>query len=550
MSTTPADLILTNAAVYTVDASGSRAEAVAVTDGTITAVGIADDIAELAGPATQTLDLDGRMVLPGFQDSHVHPPIAGVDRMRCNLEDLVELDDVYAAIRSYADAHPDVPWIQGSGWSMETFPGGTPTAAQLDTIVADRPVLLYNRDGHGAWANTKALEIGGVVAATPDPADGRIERDANGLPTGALHEGATDLVDRHSPVPDQAMVMKGILLAQEYLHSLGITAWQDAIIGEPQWGDSFDPYVSLAADGRLTARVVGALWWERDEGLEQIEGFEQLRAKAGDGRFRATSIKIMQDGILENFTAAMIDPYLGADGSPTDNRGISFVDPEPLKGYVTELDKRGFQVHFHAIGDRAIREALDAIEAARTANGPGDNRHHISHIQVINPADVPRFAQLDVVANGQPAWACMESQMATLTIPFIGPERAQQQYLFGSLLRSGARLAFGSDWSVSTPNPLIEMEVAVRRIDPDHRDHDAFLPDERISLEDAIRAFTMGSAFVNHLDDRTGSIEVGKLADLVVLDRDILAPDADPCADAKVVMTFVDGKAVYTASGS
>jgi hypothetical protein len=251
-------------------------------------------------------------------------------------------------------------------------------------------------------------------------------------------------------------------------------------------------------------------------------------------------------GVLETFTGAMLDPYLDGHGRATEKRGISFIDPEILAAAVTRLDAAGLQPHFHAIGDRAVREGLDAVEAARSANGPTDTRPHMAHIQVIHPDDVARFATLDVVANAQPLWACHEGQMDELTIPFLGPERAAWQYPFRSLLRSGARLAMGSDWSVSTPNPLLEMEVAVNRVWPESRGRaEPFLAEERISLEDAIRAFTIGSAFVNHLDAETGSIEVGKLADLAVIDRDALAPDADPIGDARVVLTTVGGQVVF-----
>ena len=347
-------------------------------------------------------------------------------------------------------------------------------------------------------------------------------------------------------------------MAQAYLHSLGITAWQDAIVGG--FYDSFDLYRSFAESGELTARVVGAQWWERHQGAEQIEGFEERRRLADSGRFRATSVKIMQDGIVENFTAGTLRPYLDADGNPTEELGLSQVDPEALKSYVTELDARGFQVHFHTIGERAVREALDAIEAARDANGPNDHRHHLAHIQIVHPDDVPRFRRLDVVANGQPLWACLESQMVELTIPFIGPERTSWQYPFGSLVRAGATLAFGSDWSVSSPDPMKAMHVAVNRsvradeVDYTGGDHRAvdevFLPEERIDLETAIAAFTMGSAFVNHLDDVTGSIEVGKLADLAVVDRDLFAHPRGEIATARVDATFVDGVAVYERIGA
>ena len=360
-----------------------------------------------------------------------------------------------------------------------------------------------------------------------------------------------DLVDKLMPPVTEEEWVEGLRVAQRYLHSLGITAWQDAIVGGPY--DTLDAYTAMAGRGELTARVVGSLWWDRHRGDEQIDELMARRARSAVGRFRATTVKIMQDGVIEDFTAGVLDPYLDRDGEPTKNRGMSFVDPELLKASVTRLDAEGFQVHIHAIGERAVREALDAIEAARTANGTNDHRHHIAHIQVVHPDDIPRFGQLGVVANAQPLWATLEGQMVNLTIPFLGPERSAWQYPFASLVRSRARLAFGSDWSVSSPNPMWEMAIAVHRKEPlryadmvgERATKEAFLPDERIDLATAIHAFTMGSAYVNHLDDATGSIEVGKEADLVVVDRNLFDLTLDELADAKVQLTMVSGAPVF-----
>ncbi len=412
----------------------------------------------------------------------------------------------------------------------------------LDGLVPDRPVYLINRDYHGAWVNSQALRIAAITGETPDPSDGRVERDALGEPTGTLHEGAMNLVERFVPPPSALHMREGLMLAQSYLHSLGITAWQDAWVTPETLG----VYRSLAQSGELTARVVAALWWDRDRGAEQVEDLIEQRAEGATGRLRSTSVKIMQDGVCENFTAALLDPYLDVQGIRTGNRGLSFVEPAALKEHVTRLDVEGFQVHVHAIGERAVREALDAFEAARRANGPRDSRHHIAHIQVVHPRDRPRFAALGVVANAQPLWACHEPQMDELTVPFLGPDRSSWQYPFADLLRSGASLAFGSDWSVSTPNPLLEMEVAVNRIDPGARDNPPFLPQERLSLAQSIHAFTMGSAFVNRLDDSTGSITRGKLADLVVLDRNLFSAASGPIGDARVLLTMVEGVPVFS----
>ena len=537
----PADTVLTGGPIQTMDAARSWARGLAIRRGAIAAVGPEKDVARFIGPGTRVIDLRERLVTPGFQDAHIHPVLSGIDRIRCDLTGSRGLDRYLEVIAEYARSNPDAEWILGAGWSMDDFPAGIPDKADLDRVAPDRPVFLPSRDGHSAWVNSRALELAGIGRETPDPRDGRIERDVDGQPVGTLQEGAQQIVVKVIP-PDTAEDReKGLLVAQEYLHSLGITAWQDAIVTP----EVFDTYVSAAGRDLLTARVVGALWWERGRGDDQIPELLDRRARGSVGRFRATSVKMMQDGILENFTGAMIDPYLDADGHETNRRGISFIDPARLPGYVSRLDAEGFQVHFHAIGDRAVREALDAFEAARAGNGWTDGRHHISHIQVIHPDDVPRFALLGVTANAQPYWACLEGQMVNLTIPFLGAERAKWQYPFRSLRRAGAVLAMGSDWAVSTANPLLEMEVAVNRVSDHDRDQEVFLPDERLDLIDAFAAFTIGSAYVNHLDDATGTLEVGKQADLVVLDRNVFASDAGPVGDAKVVLTLLGGEPVF-----
>jgi predicted amidohydrolase YtcJ len=528
--------------VWSAHLGDERPTALAVRGGRIAAVGSDREVRGLAGPRVAAVDLRGRLLLPGFIDAHVHPVWGGLGSMRCDLHD-VDPSAYEATIRAYAERAPDRAWIEGAGWYMAAFPGGTPRLEQLDRVVSDRPAFLENRDGHGAWVNSRALELAGLDRDTPDPPDGRIERDDDGRPSGTLHEGAMDLVRRLVPRPTPAELEEAVLRAQAELHGLGITGWQDAIVDD----ETLPAYLAVAGRGELTARVVGALWWDRHRGEEQIEDLLALRERGRAGRFAATSVKVMQDGVAENFTAAMTAPYLDVHGLDTGNAGLSMVEPELLKRAVARLDAEGFQVHVHAIGDRAVREALDAFEAARAANGPTDGRHHIAHLQVVHPDDLPRFAALGVTANAQPFWACFDSQMVDLTLPFLGPERSAWQYPFGSLLRAGARLAFGSDWTVSTANPLLELEVAVNRVDPDHRSDDAFYPAERLTLEQGLRAFTEGSAYVNHLDHVTGTLEVGRLADLAVLDRDVLAPDAGPVGEARVALTLVEGEIVFEA---
>ncbi len=540
----PADLLFVNGAVRTMEPARRTASALAVREGRIAAVGLDADLRRLAGPSTRVVDLEGRSLLPGFQDAHVHPPLGGWALLTCDLHDLpLERTAYLERVRAYAAANPAEPWIVGGGWGMPAFPGGTPSRQDLDAVVPDRPVFLENRDGHGAWVNSRALEIAGVSAATADPPDGRIEREADGSPQGTLHEGAALLVRRHLPAFTAEQWEAAILAAQRYLHGFGITAITDAWVEQHH----VPAYRALAERGDLTLRTTLSLWWDRAAGLEQLEWFEEARRAASLGRLRASTVKLMLDGVLENYTGALLEPYLDAEGRPTTNRGIDFIDPATLAGEIAPaLDAAGFQLHFHAIGDRAVRSGLDAVEATRRRNGPADRRPHIAHIQLVDPADVPRFGALDVGANMQPLWAVYEAQMRDLTIPYLGPERSARQYPFRSLQRAGARLVGGSDWSVSTPNVLHEVEVAVNRVAPESRGMEApFLPEERLDLEAALQAFTIGAAWANRLEAETGTLEPGKLADLVVLDRDVFDRGAGEIGDARVLLTLSEGVAVH-----
>jgi predicted amidohydrolase YtcJ len=540
-----ADLIITDTALYTGGWIGPRPGSLAVKDGRIVAIGATDELRDLAGPTTEVRSLPGRLVVPGFQDAHVHPAFGGRNLLRVNLDHVGTVDAYLETIAAYAAAHPDEPWITGGGWAMYLFPGGAPRKEDLDRIVEDRPVFLMNRDVHGAWVNSRALELAGITRDTSDPWDGRIERDAvTGEPTGTLHEGAAySFRDRWVPPTDQAEWCRALLVAQRHLHALGITGWQDAWVTP----DILQAYGALDDAGELTMRVSASLWWDRHRGEEQIDELVERGRAATKGNVRATTVKIMTDGVVENCSCALLEPYDDPGAYPPGHRGLSYVGGEGLRSAVTALDAQGFQVHMHAIGDRATRDALDAVEAAHAANGPNDNRHHVAHLQFVHPDDVPRFAALGVIANMQPLWACMDPQMSELTLPRVGEERIRWQYPFGDLARTGATLAGGSDWPVSTPDPLLEMEVAVTRVDPGARDAEPFLPDQRLTLRQAFEAFTMGSATVNHDERHAGSVEVGKRADLAVLDHDVFAPDAGPLGDARVVMTIAAGRMVHEA---
>ncbi|MCG5215061.1 amidohydrolase [Streptosporangium sp. KLBMP 9127] len=535
------DLLFRGGPVFTAASPApAPAGAVLVRDGVIAAHGPEPEVVRQARPGHDTVDLDGRLILPGFTDAHVHPVQAGLERARCDLSETYGLAGYLEVIHAYAAANPGKEWIDGGGWDMSAFPGGLPHASQLGFL--DRPAYLIQRDHHAAWVNHRALELAGITRDTPDPADGRIERDADGTPSGVLHEGAMELVGLLTPRPTPDDLTAALLDAQEYLFACGVTGWQDAIVGSYAGSvDQLPVYLSAAESGRLKARVVGALWWDRARGAEQIGELLGRRALAdGLDRFRATSVKIMQDGITENFTAAVIEPYCRCGGT-----GLSYIEPAKLNGYVAELDRHGFQVHFHAIGERAVREALDSLTGTDPAN-----RHHIAHLQVIEPSDVPRFAALGVTANLQPLWATHHAQMDELTLPFLGEERSAWQYPFADLLARGTRLCAGSDWPVSSPDPLQAVHVAVNRTEPGGSVHASyptaltpFLPGQALGLGDALTAYTAGSAWINR--SPAGTIAVGAPADLVVLDRDPFALPPEEIWTTRVAMTFIDGECVY-----
>ncbi len=541
----PASLVLRGGAVYTVNRARSWAQAVALRGDRIVYVGSDAGASAYVGAKTKVIDLGGKMVLPGFQDAHIHPVDAGINYRSCALYGLSTQKDYLKTVADYAAQHPDAPWIRGSGWSLAAFaPTGIPDRALLDKVVPDRPVYLESSDGHSAWVNSRALAVSGVTRETPDPAGGRIDRDpATSEALGGLQDSAMDLVSKHAPAYSEKDRQDGLRYALKTLNGYGITSFQDADVqlAPGSSASSLETYRAMDARGELTARVVESLWWERARGEEQIQGFLDARRKYSRGRVRATTVKIMQDGVMEVQTAALLKPYAGHPGV----LGLTMVEPEALKRAVTHLDRQGFQVHFHAIGDAAIRECLDAVEAARRANGARDARHHISHLELFDPADIPRFRELGVVANFQPLWAFADDYMTKLTLPFLDEGRGRWIYPIHSLLASGAVLAFGSDWSVSSANPLEEIEVAVTRKGPQGETQEPFIPEERIDLREALAAFTIGSAYVNFQDDRTGSIEVGKLADLIVLDRNLFTIKPEEISEARVLLTLLGGKTVH-----
>lgn len=550
MTHTPtADTVFEHGWIYTGTESSPVFGGIAVADGRILSTD-AEEVARLAQTATTRVDLAGRLLVAGFQDAHAHPVMAGIELLSCDLSGCDTAEETLAAVAAYASAHPDLAWIQGAGWSMDAFPGGTPTRQMLDEIVPDRPVLLENRDHHGAWANTRAFALAGITADTPDPADGRFEREADGTPAGTAHEGAMSLFGEVRPRPTLVQAYAGLLAAQQHLISYGITAWQDAAVGEFMGSpDTVPVYLRAARDGALKVRVRGAQWWNREDGDAQLGPIlarrDEVARQCDPDRLSLASVKVMVDGVAENFTAAMHECYRDHHGDATDNRGISFFDPRDMARFVAALDAAGMQVHFHALGDRAVTDALDAVEYARERNGASGNRHHLAHLQVVRSEDVARFAPLEATANIQALWACHEDQLDTLTLPFLADDAEDHHYPFGELVASGARLAAGSDWSVSSPDPVQAIHVAVNRRSP-HSDLPPLGPEsQRLTLAQALDAYTQGTARVNHLDHATGRIEPGYYADLAILDRNLFELAPEDLHTARVDETWIGGERVY-----
>lgn len=537
----PAELVFTHGAVYTVDGARSWAQAVAVSQGRIVFVGTDDGAKAWVGPGTKVVDLAGRMLLPAFHDSHVHPVSGGMEALECDLHGLATAEEVLAAVRAYAAAHPKAPWIRGGGWELTLFPAGNPSKTLLDRIVPDRPVLLDAGDGHSAWANSKALAVAGVTKATADPPHGRIERDGSGQPTGTLREEAVGLVSKHLPKRTAADHEAGLRKGLEIANAFGLTSLQEASASEADLA----AYAALDAAGALTARVSCSITADTDKGLADLPRIDALRAKYRGRRFHADAVKIFADGVLETRTAAVLEPYIGYG----DDRGKANLDPAAFRALATALDQKGFQIHVHAIGDRAIRDTLDALEAAQQANGVRDARHHVAHLELIDPADVPRFRRLGVVANFQPFWANGDKYITELTEPELGPARSRWIYPIASVAAAGGLVAFGSDWSVSSMNPLDGIEVAVTHREPSRGPGPAWLPEERIALPEAIAACTIRGAYLDFTEKETGSIEVGKAADLVVLDRNLFEIPPSQIHEAKALWTLLEGKEVYRAPG-
>lgn len=543
----PADMIIVNARVYTVNPQQKWAEAIAVRGDKIVAVGDRKQIEALRGPATKVIDAQGRLLLPGFTDCHMHFIDGSLSLLQVNLDDANTIAEIQQRVKDYASAHPDLPWVQGRGWTYTVFPpSGLPDKKYLDEIIPDRPVYLEGFDGHTWWANSKALQLAGITRASSDPAGGSFVRDPKtGEPTGAVKEDAADEVVRRAvPRPSkqelEAALRRGMLEANRVGLVRAIS--MDGV--HVQGGDFeiLDIYDELRRVGQLTLRFDISMRIQPPAlTQDELTRIENSRQRYHDDWLAAGKAKFFVDGVIETHTAAMLAPY--AD-DPSQS-GHLLWDPEKYKQAVAELDAHNIQVSSHAIGDRAIRLALDAYENAQKVNHTTDRRHRIEHIEDAAASDLPRFGKLAVIASFQPLHAYPNDDTLKVWAGNVGPERAQRGWPWRTVQNGGGVLAFGSDWPIVTQNPWPGVQNALTRQTTEGEPAGGWIPKERISLADAIRAYTLGAAFAGHRERTEGSLEPGKLADLIVLSQDLFQIEPTEIGKTEVLLTIVGGKIVY-----
>jgi predicted amidohydrolase YtcJ len=534
----PADLVVVNGKVYP-GAGGAFGEAVAVRGNTVLQVGTNREIRELAGSGTTVIDARGGAVVPGLNDSHLHVISGGLSLQQAALGEARSLEGLQKVIREFAAAHPDRPWVLGRGWTYMAVPGGLPTKQQLDAVVPDRPAVMVAYDGHTSWANSRALKLAGVTAATPDPDGGAIVKDPKtGEPTGALKESAQGLVRKLVPAWTREDRLNAVRAAVGMAHRFGVTSVQNAGAS----AEDMALFDELRKSGALKLRLYSAMSVEPGFSETDADAIDRVRATYGDDPLLKTgAAKMYIDGVIESHTAVMLAPYANR---PV--KGEPIWKPEEFRRVVAMLDRRGWQVWVHAIGDGGVRMTLDAYEQAAAANQvpAAGRRHRIEHIETIDTADIPRFAKLNVIASQQPFHGTPDS--LGVWIPNIGAERASRGWVYGSILKSGGHVAFGSDWAVVSMDPRIGIHTAVNRTSLDGTPAGGWIPDQKIPMTAAIDGYTSGAAYASFDERRKGTLAPGMLADIVIVSTDIFSGPPERLLDAKVETTIFDGKVVYS----
>jgi len=551
---TTADIVIQSARIF----DGAKllpptsATAIASKHNRIVALGTDAQVASLIGPKTTVIDAAGTLVTPGFVDAHTHAAFAGVERLSCDLTPAESKEQTYELIRQFVSSpqqqqNLENDWVIGGGWSHELF--DHPTRHELDALVPDRPAAFSDAGHHTLWVNTAALRRAGIDADTEEPPNGDIYREPNGYPTGYLNETATDLINAVIPPVSTERIAEGILNAQEHLWSLGITGWHEPILGDfATYPDASEAYCKLLSSGQLRSQVSGALWIPRGVTIDDIpalvEDFITRRTTNAQAGFDSSTAKAMVDGVPHGGTAALLQPYCDHNRAPGDI-GELHIQPEVLTQLAIELDAQGFALHLHVMGDRGVRVALDAIEAARIMNGTrnGGPRHHLAHVTMVHADDVGRFGALGVTANIQALWAAPDPGL----IPMIGEQRAAESYLFRAMVDSGADIAMGSDWPVSPPTPWDAIHTAVNRTHPMVPPEAGRLdPRQALTLQESLAAYTAGSASL--VFGTSGRLRVGEIANLALADNNPFAIDPFQLAGITNLVTIVNGKIVYRAA--
>ena len=538
------DLILINADIWTMDPLKPKVEALASHKGRVVTLGSTAEVKALAGKGTRVVDAGGRLVLPGFQDTHIHMQDSGTRHaLDVDLAGMRKIAELQEALAAFAGSHPERDWVKGHGWYSGIFGEHNLTRQVLDAVVSDRPVLLYSSDYHSAAMNSKACEVIGLDKSVTDPENGRFARDKSGVPTGMLHELAIEWArDRMPKTPDSDWEA-GVRFGQALCNRNGFTGVLDALVTERH----LRVYRAVEKSTGLTVRVASTALVEPSDTVEgaltRIEGF---RRDFASPLLKVHSAKFFLDGVLENRTAAMLEDYHDAEGG---NAPVMFGENH-LRELFVAFDAARFQIHCHVIGDKAVRVSLDALEAAREVNGAWPSLHQLAHVQCIDPEDIPRFAKLGIMPNIQALWARNEPSVTDVAVPIAGPRMARWIYPFRSLIDAGASCALSSDWGVSTLNPFHIMQTAITRQPPGKgKDFPAFLPEERMTLDECIKGYTVNAAAAAWRSADTGSLEQGKYADLIILDRDLFAIDPHEIADTQVMLTLLGGREVYRSEG-
>jgi predicted amidohydrolase YtcJ len=539
-----ASLVLKNGFIYTVDGRRTVAEAIAIKDGRFIYVGSNGGVNQYIGKETKVIDLDKRMVLPGFIDSHCHPAYGAAHQLfDVMFTDMNSIAEYQKAIKDFAVKHPDAKFIKGRGWSNTLFGKTGPDKKLIDEIVRNIPVALDDDSGHVTWVNSKTLEMAGITKETKDPRKGMIERDPQtSEPTGTLRGSADRLISDIFPDYSVEQLMQAVEAYQKMAASFGITTTHDATVDAG--GNDFNAYKNLEKENRLAMRFRASLYVDHAKGMEQVKQLIAEREKNVGLLFQASGAKIIIDGVVEGSTAYLKEPFKHLPNF----RGEPRWETDILNNMCAELDKNKFQIHVHSIGDAATAMTLDAFAYAMKKNGKRDSRNLITHIQLVDPQDILRFKEFGVVAVPQPYWFMKDDLYYKIQVPYLGLKRADDEYPMESFFKAGVVVASSSDYAVTIPcNPLRAIQIGITRSVLGVTDPKEILwPEERATLEQMIASFTINGAYANFLENTTGSIEVGKMADLIVLDKNLFNIPVDEISKVKVILTFFGGKEVFS----